>query len=187
MSSDAASKRKAPKRRAASGAASTGAVSSDVAPKRKASKRGASSDAASSDAASPGGGGGHDPAGWPELEYEPAPPTKTAIGDAAELLAIAALRAEGYEIEATKFRCKIGELDIVARDRGILVFVEVRSRADDEFGHAALMVGRRKQRKVIDVATYYLATVRPEFDECRFDVVAITGGVLDLIQDAFRA
>ena len=62
----------------------------------------------------------------------------------------------------------MGELAIVARERGILVLVEVRSRA--EFGHAALMVGRATRRKVISVATYYLATVQPELEECRLDV-----------------
>ncbi len=107
-------------------------------------------------------------------------------GIAAESEAIAALRAAGYDIVEQNFTCKIGELDVIARDRGVLVFVEVRSRADNEHGHAAEMVTRRKQRKVIRVALYYLGTVRPRFDECRFDVVAITGGVIDIIKDAFR-
>ncbi len=109
------------------------------------------------------------------------------IGNEAESDAIAALIAAGYEIVEQNFRCKIGELDVVARDRGVLVFVEVRSRGDDEHGNAAEMVGRRKQRKVIRVATYYLGTHDPEYEECRFDVVAITGGVIEIIKDAFRA
>ena len=108
-------------------------------------------------------------------------------GIAAESEAIAALRAAGYDIVEQNYRCKIGELDVIARDRGVLVFVEVRSRADDSHGHAAEMVTRRKQRKVIRVALYYLGSEQPEFDECRFDVVAITGGVIDVIKDAFRA
>ena len=106
----------------------------------------------------------------------------TAERDAAQLLV-----AAGYEIVERNFRCKAGELDIVARDAGVLVFVEVRSRSDDEHGHAAEMVRRRKQRRVIRVARCYLAAAAPNFDHCRFDVVAITGDNAVLLKDAFRA
>ena len=101
--------------------------------------------------------------------------------DAAQMLV-----AAGYEIIERNYRCKAGELDIIARDRGVLVFVEVRSRSDAEHGSAAEMVGPGKQRRVARVAAYYLATQAPVFDECRFDVVAITAGEAELIKDAFR-
>jgi putative endonuclease len=104
-----------------------------------------------------------------------------AEGDAMQLLIEA-----GYRIVARNYRCKAGELDIVARDGDVLVFVEVRSRSDDEHGSAFDMIRRGKQRRVIRVAKCYLEAVAPEFEECRFDIVAITGGQTILIKDAFR-
>jgi putative endonuclease len=107
-------------------------------------------------------------------------------GASAEADAVRLLIAAGYRIVERNFRCKAGELDIIARDGDVLVFVEVRSRADGEHGSAAETVRRGKQRRVARVAAHYLAIVEPAFDECRFDVVAITGGEAVLIKDAFR-
>ncbi|HMG21148.1 MAG TPA: YraN family protein [Kofleriaceae bacterium] len=107
-------------------------------------------------------------------------------GAAAECDAAQLLVAAGYEIVERNYRCKAGELDVVARDGDILVFVEVRSRSDAEHGSAAEMIGRRKQRRVIRVARCYLAAAAPVFERCRFDVVAITGGNPVLLKDAFR-
>jgi putative endonuclease len=109
------------------------------------------------------------------------------IGAAAERDAARLLVAAGYQIIERNFRCKAGELDLIARDGDVLVFVEVRSRSDDDHGGAAEMVRRSKQRRVARVARCYLATVAPAFEECRFDVVAITAGEAILLKDAFRA
>jgi putative endonuclease len=111
---------------------------------------------------------------------------KIQRGASAEADAVSLLVASGYRIVDRNFRCKIGEIDIIARDDDVLVFVEVRSRSDGEHGSAVEMVGRTKQRRVARVAAYYLATVQPVFDQCRFDVVAITAGEAVLIKDAFR-
>lgn len=111
---------------------------------------------------------------------------KIEQGASAEACATRLLVAAGYSIVERNFRCKAGELDIVARDGDVLVFVEVRSRSDDEHGSAAEMIRHTKQRRVARVATYYLSTVAPVFEECRFDVVAITAGDAVLIKDAFR-
>jgi putative endonuclease len=108
-------------------------------------------------------------------------------GAAAESAAAQLLAAAGYRIVERNFRCKAGEIDIVARDRDVLVFVEVRSRSDDEHGGAVEMISRQKQQQVARVARYYLAARAPAFDECRFDVVAITGGEPILLKNAFRA
>ena len=97
------------------------------------------------------------------------------------------LRSKGYTIVATNYRCKLGELDIIARDGEELVFVEVRSRANGVFGDAIDAVGPTKQRQVARVAQAYLSLERPKFSSCRFDVVAQTGEQLDHIIDAFRA
>ena len=108
-------------------------------------------------------------------------------GAEAERAATEFLIASGYQIVEHNFRCKAGELDIVARDGDVLVFVEVRSRSDDDHGHAVEMIGRTKQRQVIRVARHYLAIAAPHFEQCRFDVVAITAGAPVLLRDAFRA
>jgi putative endonuclease len=114
-------------------------------------------------------------------------PQSTVIaGASAEAKAMRLLLEHGYAIVERNFRCRAGELDLIARDRGVLVFVEVRSRADADHGHAAEMVDAHKQRQVARVAEHYLAMRDPEYDEVRFDVVAITAGEAELIQDAWR-
>lgn len=108
------------------------------------------------------------------------------VGATSEDRAVAHLVRQGYRIVERNYRCKLGELDIVARDGGVLVFVEVRSRRSAEYGSALEAVGWHKRRKVSRVAMAYLAHRKPRFDEARFDVVAITGTELVLIQDAWR-
>ncbi len=112
--------------------------------------------------------------------------TTLETGASAEQAASAELLRSGYRIVERNFRCDAGELDIIARDGEVLVFVEVRSRANPEHGHAAEMVTPRKQRQVARVAAHYLQIRRPELDECRFDVVAITGGDIEIFKDAWR-
>jgi putative endonuclease len=109
-----------------------------------------------------------------------------ALGASAEAAATRLLVERGYEIVERNFRCKAGELDLIARHGRVLVFVEVRSRGDAAHGDAAEMVDALKQRRVARVAEYYLAVREPDYDEARFDVVAITGGHAELIQDAWR-
>lgn len=112
--------------------------------------------------------------------------SKLERGAAAEREAARLLASVGYDIVERNFRCKAGELDIIARDGDVLVFVEVRSRSDGDHGDAVEMIRRSKQRRVVRVARYYLATAAPVFDRCRFDIVAITGGEAILLRDAFR-
>jgi putative endonuclease len=116
--------------------------------------------------------------------------SKIERGASAEADAARLLVASGYQIVERNFRCKAGELDLVARDGDVLVFVEVRSRSDGEHGTAAEMIRRTKQRRVVRVARYYLAAnagaIEPPFAQCRFDIVAITAGESILLKDAFR-
>ncbi len=116
----------------------------------------------------------------------PVEPSTIERGASAEALAVRALIDAGYTIVERNWRAKFGELDIIARDGGILVFVEVRSRESDAFGHAAEMVTRHKQVQVSRVAAAYLGIECPDYSECRFDVVAITGDQIDIIKDAWR-
>ena len=77
---------------------------------------------------------------------------KQLIGQAAEDIAADFLRAKGLEILERNYRRRLGELDIVARDRGVLVIAEVRTRATDRYGGAAASVDPRKQQRIIRAA-----------------------------------
>ena len=98
---------------------------------------------------------------------------RQSLGKLGENLACAALRQRGYAIIATRYRTKLGEIDIVARDGDTTVFVEVKARAGDEFGGAAAAVTTWKQRKVALMAMDYLGRHRLEDRPCRFDVVTV--------------
>lgn len=113
-------------------------------------------------------------------------PTTTATGSRNEELAASFLARRGYVVIERNYKTKLGELDLVARQGRTLVFVEVRSRATDQFGSALEAVGWGKQRRVSRMAKLYLAARRPRFDDCRFDVVAITGDRIELVKDAWR-
>ncbi len=108
-------------------------------------------------------------------------------GHAAEDAAVALLRSKGYRIVVRNYRCRQGELDIVAFDGDELVFVEVRSRASASHGDALDAIGVKKQQQVARVAQVYLSRENPKFSSCRFDLVAQTGEQLEHIIDAFRA
>lgn len=107
-------------------------------------------------------------------------------GRAGERRAVAFLEERGYRIVETNFRCRAGEIDIVAREGGDLVFVEVRTRADGRRGSAAETVDAKKRARVARVAEAYLALRAPSFSSCRFDVLGVTGEDIELVTDAFR-
>ena len=98
---------------------------------------------------------------------------RQSLGKLGENLACAALTQRGYAIIATRYRTRLGEIDIVARDGDTVVFVEVKARAGDEFGGAAAAVTAWKQRKVALMAMDYLARHRLDDQPCRFDVVTV--------------
>jgi putative endonuclease len=102
--------------------------------------------------------------------------TRQALGRDGEDLACDELRRLGYAILARRYRTRVGELDIVARDGETLVFVEVKARRSDEFGTPGEAVTWRKRRKLQAMATDFLSRGRLFAVPCRFDVVAITIG-----------
>ncbi len=116
----------------------------------------------------------------------PAGPATTERGRQGEDAAVAYLRAAGYAIVERNYRCKLGELDVIARDGDVLCFVEIRTRSRADRGSALETVGAAKQRQVARVAAHYLAARRPKAMSMRFDVLGITAGQLVLIKDAFR-
>lgn len=94
-------------------------------------------------------------------------------------------RDHGYEVIARNWRCRSGELDlIVARDR-LVVIAEVKARRTDAYGPAASAVHPEKQRRIRRLAAEWLRTTGTRGVDLRFDVVAITGGTIDVIPGAF--
>lgn len=112
---------------------------------------------------------------------------KRSLGTKQEQLAAEYLRAQGYLILETNFRCRQGEIDLIARDGNHLVFVEVKYRTDSRAGEPEEAVTPAKQRTIQQVARFYLYCHRlPETTACRFDVVAIKGEEIRVIKDAFE-
>lgn len=111
---------------------------------------------------------------------------RRAIGTEYENLACEYLIQHGYQILHRNFRCRQGEIDMIARDKGYLVFIEVKYRRNEREGDPAEAVDTRKQARILRTARYYMARYRiPEDTPCRFDVVAVLGGRVRLIRDAF--
>ena len=96
------------------------------------------------------------------------------LGKRGEDLACRELRRRGYEIFDRRYRTRIGELDIVARDGDTLVFVEVKTRATESFGSAFDAITRSKRRVIVRMACDYMTRRRSWNGPCRFDVVAVT-------------
>lgn len=105
--------------------------------------------------------------------------TKKEIGNRGEALAAAFLEKQGYEILCRNYHCRGGELDIVARRGGFLVFAEVKTRTAGSFGVPAEAVDLRKQKRLLLAATDYIWK-RPADLQPRFDVIeVVTRGVGD--------
>ena len=95
------------------------------------------------------------------------------LGIKGEDLAAKFLRKKGYRIVDRNFKTPIGEIDIVAEDGETLVFVEVKTRCGDAFGHPFEAVDARKRVKLRKVALYYLKNRRRNDAPSRFDVLSI--------------
>jgi putative endonuclease len=100
---------------------------------------------------------------------------KQLIGQRAENIAAAFLRDQGLEILERNYLRRLGELDIVARDRDVLVVAEVRTRASNRYGGAVASVDLRKQQRLIRAASQLLQQRRDLSRlRVRFDVVAVS-------------
>jgi len=95
------------------------------------------------------------------------------LGAFGERLAAAHLEAKGYRIRARNFRCREGEIDIVAQDGETLVFVEVRTRRGDALGGPAESVTAGKEARLVAAATAYVQSLPEPPTDQRIDVVAI--------------
>jgi putative endonuclease len=118
------------------------------------------------------------------------PTTRRIVGDAGEDAVAAWYEAAGYSVVARNWRVREGELDVIARRNGVLVFCEVKTRRGDAFGGPAEAVTARKQARIRGLAAQWLSANRTRADVLRFDVAAVRPNgrgdwIVDVIEAAF--
>jgi len=113
-----------------------------------------------------------------------------AAGQAAEDLAGRFLEQRGMRLVARNYRCRGGEIDLIARDGKTLVFIEVRLRRHAGYGGAGSSITATKQGRIVLAARHYLVEHDAGNDDCRFDCVLLSGTTeneIEWIRDAFAA
>ncbi len=99
-----------------------------------------------------------------------------SIGKESENFARRYLEKRGLVFVAANYLCKRGEIDLIMREQGVLVFVEVRFRKNADYGDGAETVTMSKQRKLIRAANHYLLEQKLYGKiDCRFDIIAFAG------------
>lgn len=113
--------------------------------------------------------------------------TQRELGSRYESIAASYLETQGYRIIARNYYTKRGEIDLIAMEDEILVFVEVKYRSDEKKGDPLAAVRTKKQSRICRAALVYLTQrgIAQEQD-CRFDVVGILGEQITLIRNAFE-
>lgn len=113
------------------------------------------------------------------------------FGQKSESLAARHLREQGYDIIIQNYRTKMGEIDIVAKEGGALVFVEVKARKSAKYGDPKWAITRAKQRKISMAALHYLKATGQSGVKARFDVLTIQPDqagkpVVEIVRNAFN-
>ena len=113
-----------------------------------------------------------------------------SLGKQGEAFAASYLKGLKYKIIQTNYRCRCGEIDIIARDGSVLVFVEVKARRGTSYGPPQLSVTAFKQRQISKAALTYLSQNKQLEVPARFDVIALVlrngEPVVNHIKDAFE-
>ncbi len=116
--------------------------------------------------------------------------SKQIFGKKSESIAVKHLKKKGYKILEQNYRTKMGEIDIIARDKDVIVFVEVKARRSDRFGNPKWAVTYKKQRKISMAALQYLKAMAQSNAGARFDVVSIDSSqdtpVVEIVKNAFE-
>ncbi|MFW2364983.1 MAG: YraN family protein [Desulforhopalus sp.] len=112
------------------------------------------------------------------------------IGRRGEDIAAVYLEHQGYQIITRNYRTRLGEIDIIARDKSSIVFIEVKSKTGKGFGLPVSAVTLKKQRQISKVALFYLSKHGLADSPARFDVVSVQfsgrSSEVELITDAFE-
>lgn len=118
------------------------------------------------------------------------PNNRQKLGQTGESLAAWYLKKNGYKIIKQNYRTPLGEIDIIAREKKIIVFVEVKFRRSNRFGNPKWAVTPQKQRKISRVALQYLKSTRQMNKSARFDVVAVSSNSdeprIEIVKNAFE-
>src|SRR5688572_12387591 len=112
------------------------------------------------------------------------------LGEQGESLACEELEKLGYTVIERRYRTRFGEIDVIADDRGTVVFVEVKTKTDCTFSDPVESVTKQKQRRLVSMAEQYVAYRGLDATPCRFDVVTVDTSVtpprITHYKDAFR-
>ena len=123
------------------------------------------------------------------MTRSPDPGHNRSLGARGEETAADWYESHGYEILERNWTRREGEVDLIVRRRRTVAFVEVKTRTTDAFGTGAEAVLPAKQRRIRRLASRWLAELTPASGravvDLRFDVVDITAGDMDVIEDAF--
>ena len=108
------------------------------------------------------------------------------LGSRYEQQAADYLEKNGLRILKRNYRCRYGEVDIIAMDGNVLVFAEVKYRNSERYGSSLEAVDLRKRKTISRVSRWYLSTCAGSMEvRCRFDVIGIEGDTVHWIRDAF--
>lgn len=112
------------------------------------------------------------------------------LGLLGEELAYQLLASKGYKVLLKNYECALGEIDMIAKDRGFLVFIEVKTRSSDAFGSPAEAVTLHKRHQILKSAQFYMKRYGIKDAPCRFDVVSVIlpasgDPTLEVIEGAF--
>jgi putative endonuclease len=112
------------------------------------------------------------------------------LGELGEGVAVQLLKEQGYKIWKRNYKTKLGEIDIIAKDKDTVCFIEVKTRHSDKFGSPEESISESKQKKIARVALLFLKEMNLLDKKARFDVVSVVylKGELrpDLIKNAFE-
>ena len=102
-----------------------------------------------------------------------------------ESLAVDYIKSKGYFVLEKNFKCKIGEIDIIAKVDNTIVFIEVKTRTNDRFGMPREAVNVRKQNIITNVAMFYIKFKRLFGYSLRFDIIEILGNDITHLKNCF--
>lgn len=113
---------------------------------------------------------------------------KRSIGNSKEELVIDYLKNKGYFIIQKNYRVRQGEIDIIARDRGTIVFIEVKYRSSMKNGHPLEAVTYNKQKQICKISLFFMNQnkISPDNTPIRYDVIGVLGDEITHIENAFE-
>ena len=116
-------------------------------------------------------------------------PSQT-LGVLGEELAFHYLKKKGYKVLLRNYESPLGEIDLIAKEKGVLVFIEIKTRSSDAMGSPAESVTHLKRHQIVKTAQYYVKRYGIHHVPCRFDVVSVwmpndAEPVIEIIENAF--